>query len=563
MTKNIIFILLSAVCLIMTAVSCSDDSSSRPSDHVPSTAPVKADSWMLGIADSVNLANMSIPGTHDSGTYLYNQIQPSTRAATCQYKNVKDQLNAGARVFDLRLGIDESGNLKFWHGDAGAAPLTFETFILDMDQWIREHPSEAIILIFKVENWDYATKDQVMKAAEAIIYDNGVDANMIMDPKGFLALGDSRGKMLYYKQDNGAGDHGTYFHWNQDCTPLDLGWGTIFGEDQYKKISTADKKDWITKNITKALESTSSTEIFITFASGYDTLIPEPFNYSQTINPWLSEKSYKIISESQYGIVMCDFLTGGLSRVIYMNNYDEEYHVETGYWVMNDDGGIDTIGDAPILEHGSGNVYVAIAVTPSGQGYFLAESDGGIDRAGDAVYRGHDKLSNVVDMDVTATNGGYMILEAGGGIHVYGDAVHLGHGTPSGQDAVALGYRPDGRYNILGDRGGVESFGDPMPYYGHEDVSDVVDMALTKTGEGYWIVTGTGKVYSEGDALDSFYGSPKDPNADVVAIKRSATGDGYYILFRTGQVEGFGDAMEVGYKLGQGNAQDLGIWHKP
>jgi GH25 family lysozyme M1 (1,4-beta-N-acetylmuramidase) len=73
-----------------------------------------------------------------------------------------------------------------------------------------------------------------------------------------------------------------------------------------------------------------------------------------------------------------------------------------GYWVVAQDGGVFTFGDAPFL----GNTYTlgltglggsrplakpvcGIAPTPTGQGYYLIAEDGGLFTFGDAVYYGH------------------------------------------------------------------------------------------------------------------------------------------------------------------------------
>ena len=71
---------------------------------------LNAQNWMSVIDDKTNLADISMPGTHDSAaTYVAFGIK-----ARCQDKTIPEQLNCGARFLDIRL-CEESGKLKLVH----------------------------------------------------------------------------------------------------------------------------------------------------------------------------------------------------------------------------------------------------------------------------------------------------------------------------------------------------------------------------------------------------------------------------------------------------------------
>ena len=70
-------------------------------------------------------------------------------------------------------------------------------------------------------------------------------------------------------------------------------------------------------------------------------------------------------------------------------------------------------------------------------------------------------------------------------------------------------------------------------------MNDVVGMALTPKGKGYWIARSTGQVYSFGNAAKfrDFVPAPCDP---VTAIFARPGQQGYRLVTRTGATYGFG-----------------------
>ena len=55
--------------------------------------------WMYYVNDSTSLANLTIPGSHDSGA-LY---EPVAGTAICQNLSIREQLDIGVRYLDIRL----------------------------------------------------------------------------------------------------------------------------------------------------------------------------------------------------------------------------------------------------------------------------------------------------------------------------------------------------------------------------------------------------------------------------------------------------------------------------
>ncbi len=101
-----------------------------------------------------------------------------------------------------------------------------------------------------------------------------------------------------------------------------------------------------------------------------------------------------------------------------------------GYWLVADDGGIFSYGDAHLYGSASAlplnNPIVGMASTPDGKGYWLVASDGGIFGFGDAGFHGSTgaMLLNrpIVGMASTPDGKGYWLVASDGGIFSFGDA---------------------------------------------------------------------------------------------------------------------------------------------
>ena len=64
------------------------------------------------------------------------------------------------------------------------------------------------------------------------------------------------------------------------------------------------------------------------------------------------------------------------------------------------------------------------------------------------------------------------------------------------------------------------------------------------TGNGYWVVTSTGNVYTFGDAVN--YGQPGLQSSKITSAGATPSGGGYWILDAAGQVFPFGNAAPLG-----------------
>lgn len=105
-------------------------------------------SWMSKIPDSKLLSELTIPGTHDSGTR--STTSGKMFGWTTQTMSIRQQLESGIRFLDIRCRR-YNGTLQVYHGMV-AQDLDFRNGIGDVcRQFLTEHPSECILMSLKEE----------------------------------------------------------------------------------------------------------------------------------------------------------------------------------------------------------------------------------------------------------------------------------------------------------------------------------------------------------------------------------------------------------------------------
>ncbi|KAG5768795.1 hypothetical protein H9Q72_003780 [Fusarium xylarioides] len=142
--------------------------------------------WLGSLDDqSISIAALSIPGTHDSATSAW--YFPDLGLLRTQDMSITQQLNAGIRYLDLRLGYghiqDTNGaEIKTFvavHGNF-TIDLTVQMIFTMLYEWLDAHPTEAIIAQMK------ADQDQVTSQTVS----NSVN-DLVMANKQYWALGET------------------------------------------------------------------------------------------------------------------------------------------------------------------------------------------------------------------------------------------------------------------------------------------------------------------------------------------------------------------------------------
>jgi hypothetical protein len=262
-----------------------------------------------------------------------------------------------------------------------------------------------------------------------------------------------------------------------------------------------------------------------------------------------------------------------------------------GYWLVGEDGGVFTFGDAPFLGSGvtvpgacafspqppstlnSGAGCSGIAPTPSGRGYWLLNSFSSPTAYGGANLfspSGCTSLNGATGiwtgMTSSATGNGFLRVTSNGGVSGCGDIGPAGGLTSLKLVApiVGIASTPDHYgYWLVGADGGVFSFGDASFYGSMGGIplsAPVVGITVTPDGRGYWLAAADGGVFSFGDAAFAGSMAGSHLNGQVVGIASSPDGKGYWLAATDGGVFSFGNAPFEGSMGGQRiNAPIVGI----
>lgn len=207
-------------------------------------------------------------------------------------------------------------------------------------------------------------------------------------------------------------------------------------------------------------------------------------------------------------------------------------------------------------------------------GYITASVFDQIDAFGDArrktatTHTGEDLWPTAIRF--TPDAGGYYTLSLHGKVRAHGDAVWYGdlqddQGFVDGEPHPSAGYAWDmavthtgNGYWIISEEGYIYAYGDAPQYSNRVTYSWENDALISITAHpsamGFWTLLATGRVHAFGAATT--YGhwptTLPPPNVDNIGMEQTAcirstsTGNGYWILSNKGRVKAFGDAKNHG-----------------
>lgn len=345
--------------------------------------------WMKYVDNNKFLDELSIPGTHDSGTCsVDNDTEPQSSQAKCQQDYIPTQLLEGVRYFDIRLGKGENPGI-----DHGACYLLkkdgnfmhLSDVIGYFNTFLSENPTEALIMLVSRGN-DEAT-DESLTTALGKVFDENPD--LFYTSSRIPTLGEVRGKIVLLRRFGLAGNSVSSHTWGLDLTQWDdkiaahtdstsmclvrdeRGFEAVgktgdeepyctkvYAQDHYECTGT-DKIGWVDMALQ---ETTKLARIMVDVEDndGAKVKVLEHSwcinytsctNYKQGSNPFtaarvVNEHLYK----SQYinstgnestkedclkhiGIIASDFVDAALARSIYQRNYDAKHKQTVSYYL--------------------------------------------------------------------------------------------------------------------------------------------------------------------------------------------------------------------------------------
>ena len=265
--------------------------------------------WMSKVNDDVNIIDLSIPGTHDSGA-LHSIADV---AGKCQDMSISSQLKIGVRFLDLRLQL-VNNEFKIVHSFVDQ-DLKFQTVVEDLYSFIKKYDSEFLIISIKEES---SSVNSTLSFEEALIKELKIyeDVFMINDNTLPKKVGMARSKIYILSRFYGEIGIPAYYGWMDD-TSFEL--NDLYIQDNYNISDIDEKKNDILNTI--AYARNNQNKLVINFTSCYlDPGFPPLYagTTALSINPWLKDEITK--SDEKLGILLVDFIDEELSKAIYMRN---------------------------------------------------------------------------------------------------------------------------------------------------------------------------------------------------------------------------------------------------
>lgn len=360
-------------------------------DWITYSSYVDGPCWMKYVDDNKFLDELSIPGTHDSGTCsVDNDTEPQSSLAKCQQDYIPTQLLEGVRYFDIRLGKGENPGID--HGDCYLLKkdgnfMHLSDVIGYFNTFLSENPREALIMLVSRGN-DEAT-DESLTTAFANVMDK--NPNLFYTSSRIPTLGEVRGKIVLLRRFRLAGSSVSGHTWGLDLTEWDdkiaahtdsasmclvrdeRGFEAVgktsdekpyctkvYAQDHYECTGT-DKISWVDMALQETAKLTRN-EVDVEDDNGAKEQVLErcwsinytsctnhkqgsnPFTAARVVNEHLYKSPYINPSDNEetksdylkhIGIIASDFVDAALARSIYQRNYDyDTLHKQTASYYL-------------------------------------------------------------------------------------------------------------------------------------------------------------------------------------------------------------------------------------
>lgn len=173
--------------------------------RLPNVSVFSYETWMANLPDNIYMSQLSMPGTHDAGTYEASNIS----TAKTQTLSIMSQLSAGIRVLDFRPSWcedEDPTDFSIAHGLV-RLNMTFDEVMNNAVTWLANHPTEFILIKLKNESKNHVSSSKNNRCFEGWkknIRNRLIKVNheyLIMDFNPKMTLGEARGKLLFMSRD--------------------------------------------------------------------------------------------------------------------------------------------------------------------------------------------------------------------------------------------------------------------------------------------------------------------------------------------------------------------------
>jgi 1-phosphatidylinositol phosphodiesterase len=272
--------------------------------------------WMSYVSDTASLADLTIPGTHDSGA----MHEPIAGMAKCQNLTIREQLDIGVRYLDIRLR--HYGDSLVVHHGSIYQHLNFNDVLIQVTDFLAENPSEVVMMEVSQE---YTSKNNTRSFEETFVtYAEDTDYTSYWWRHSYVPLvGDVRGKIVLLRRFSGSfwtagGIDITDWSDNAAFTLYDTQSVAIDVQDYYKVNMYTNDNKWIEiRNRLDTAQWDTSGTLFLNFTSGVRSIlgIPNIPTVSNDINDRITDY-FKNVTESMvhHGVIISDFVNKELIK---------------------------------------------------------------------------------------------------------------------------------------------------------------------------------------------------------------------------------------------------------
>jgi len=265
--------------------------------------------WMSKLDDALTLNELSIPATHDSGA----TISFMGVSGQCQKTTIKEQLDMGVRLLDIRLRLVDN-ELNVVHGIVDQK-LTFASVLDDVTSFIDTNPSEFLIVSIKEDDDPKNSTVAFNEKVEQMLKEHD---SISRDQSFPQTVGDARGKIFILARYVNSSMGVTASPGWADSTSFEI--NGLYVQDKYRITDIAQKTEAFEKALKIAAEKKYT--LVLNFASCYLENALPPASASKTakeINPYL----LKLLKDqkSPFGVILCDYITDELCNAIIESNF--------------------------------------------------------------------------------------------------------------------------------------------------------------------------------------------------------------------------------------------------
>ena len=308
------------------------------------TAYSYANEWMAGIPDEALLSSINIPATHNTGTAgVVEDLVPSVSITSCQNLYYDEQLNMGARSFDIRANATKddasAADVKIVHGgelwqcqEKNGNDLTLQSILNTSLGFLEKHKSETVILTVKPDagstiGLEHAVAEFIEKNKDKV-YSGG----------DIPSMKEARGKIIFLRRFNLTKNYDSsveramgfnltnwddikYKDYKYAYKLYDDGKNHVYIQDAYNTYGS-EKWPYILETMKQTTGQDTSHPIeYNSWVFNYTSCSRgAPLGLTQEINPRLFKDEDNCIDNRFLGTVMLNFIDEPMSRLIYETN---------------------------------------------------------------------------------------------------------------------------------------------------------------------------------------------------------------------------------------------------